>query len=65
MTSLPVLGQTTSDILAAQRAELGTILVRTGEAGQDGEFYVEPHFVEDDFWHAVPRLNQFEYSLKV
>ena len=60
-----MIGHTTSDILAGQRAELGTILVRTGEAGQDGEFYVEPHFVEDDFWHAVARLNQFEYSLKV
>ena len=26
---------------------------------------VEPHFTEDDFWHAIARLNQFEYSLKV
>lgn len=60
-----MIGHTTSDILAAQRAELGTILVRTGQAGQDGEFYVEPHFTEDDVWHAVARLNQFEYSLKI
>lgn len=60
-----MIGHTTTDVLAAQRAELGTILVRTGQGGQDGEFYVEPHFVEDDFWHAVLRLNQFEYSLKV
>ncbi|MCA8951784.1 MAG: HAD-IIIA family hydrolase, partial [Planctomycetes bacterium] len=60
-----MIGHTTTDVLAAQRAELGTILVRTGQGGQDGDFYVEPHFVEDDFWHAVLRLNQFEYSLKV
>ncbi|MCR9244088.1 MAG: HAD-IIIA family hydrolase [bacterium] len=60
-----MIGHTTTDVLAAQRAELGTILVRTGQGGQDGEFYVEPHFVEDDFWHAVARLNQFEYSLKI
>lgn len=60
-----MIGHTTTDILAAQRAELGTILVRTGQAGGDGEYFVEPHFVEDDFWHAIARLNQFEYSLKV
>lgn len=60
-----MIGHTTADVLAAQRAELGTILVRTGEGGNDGEFYVEPHFVEDDFWHAIARLNQFEYSLRV
>lgn len=60
-----MIGHTTADILAAQRAELGTILVRTGRGGGDGEFVVEPHFVEHDLWHAVARLNQFEYSLKV
>ena len=60
-----MIGQTTADVLSAQRAELGTVLVRTGKAGQDGEFDVEPHFVEDDFWHAIARVNQFEYSLRV
>ncbi|MCA8975563.1 MAG: HAD-IIIA family hydrolase [Planctomycetes bacterium] len=60
-----MIGHTTTDVLAAQRAEVGTIMVRTGEGGGDGEFYVEPHFVEDDLWHAVARLNQFEYSLRV
>ena len=60
-----MIGHTTSDILAGQRAELGTILVRTGQAGRDGEFQVDPHFVEDDLWHAVARVNQFEYSLRV
>ncbi|MGC6486961.1 MAG: HAD-IIIA family hydrolase [Planctomycetota bacterium] len=60
-----MIGHTTSDILAGQRAELGTILVRTGEAGKDGAFQVDPHFVEDDLWHAVARVNQFEHSLRV
>jgi D-glycero-D-manno-heptose 1,7-bisphosphate phosphatase len=60
-----MVGQTTADVLAGQRAELGTILLRTGKAGSDGEFTVDPHFVEDDLWHAVARVNQFEYSLRV
>ncbi|MFY9345380.1 MAG: HAD-IIIA family hydrolase [Planctomycetota bacterium] len=59
-----MVGHTTADVLAAQRAELGTILVRTGRAGRDGEFQVEPHFVEDDLWHAVARVNQFEFALR-
>lgn len=59
-----MIGHTTADVLAGQRAELGTILVRTGKGGQDGEFTVEPHFVEDDLWSAVARINQFEYSLR-
>jgi hypothetical protein len=33
--------------------------------GSDREFPVEAHFVEDDLWTAVARLNQFEYSLRV
>ena len=60
-----MIGHTTADVLAGQRAELGTILVRTGKGGQDGEFDVEPHFVEDDFYNAIARVNQFEYSLRV
>lgn len=60
-----MVGHTTADVLSAQRAELGTILVRTGKAGQDGEFQVDPHFVEDDVWNAIARVNQFEYSLRV
>ena len=57
-----MIGHTTADILAAQRAELGTILVRTGQAGQDGEFTVDAHFVEADFADAIARVNQFEFA---
>ena len=60
-----MIGHTTADVLSAQRAELGTILVRTGKGGQDGEYTVDPHFVEDDVWSAIARVNQFEYSLRV
>lgn len=59
-----MIGHTTADVLAAQRAEVGTILVRTGKAGQDGEFAVEPHFVENDFADAIARVNQFELALR-
>ena len=57
-----MIGHTTADVLAAQRAELGTILVRTGQAGQDGEFTVDAHFVEADFADAIARVNQFEFA---
>jgi phosphoglycolate phosphatase-like HAD superfamily hydrolase len=60
-----MIGHTTADILAGQRAEVGTILVRTGEAGRDGGYVVEPHFVEDDLWSAVARINSFEHALRV
>lgn len=60
-----MIGHTTADVLAAQRAEVGTILVRTGQGGRDAEFHVEPHFVEDDLWHAVARINSFEHALRM
>jgi D-glycero-D-manno-heptose 1,7-bisphosphate phosphatase len=59
-----MIGHTSLDILAAQRAEVGTILVRTGKAGQDGAFEIDPHFVENDFYDAVSRINQFEHALR-
>ncbi len=60
-----MVGHTTLDILAAQRAEVGTILVRTGEGGRDGQFHVEPNFCEDDAFAAVTRICQFEHALRV
>ena len=41
-TTADTIGHTTADILAAQRAEVGTILVRTGKGGNDREYDVEP-----------------------
>jgi D-glycero-D-manno-heptose 1,7-bisphosphate phosphatase len=60
-----MVGQSTADMLAAQRAEVGTILLRTGLGGSDREYTVDPHFVEDDLWHAVARINQFEHAMRV
>lgn len=60
-----MVGHTTADMLAAQRADVGTILVRTGNGGTDGLYVVDPHFIEDDLWHAVARINQFEHALRV
>lgn len=55
--------QNTADVLAGSRAGLGTILVRTGQAGEDGEFLVQPHFAEKDLAAAVRRIQLFELSL--
>lgn len=60
-----MVGHTTVDVLAAHRADVGSILVRTGRAGEDGEYAVEPHFVEDDVYHAVLRIQQFEHAMRV
>jgi D-glycero-D-manno-heptose 1,7-bisphosphate phosphatase len=60
-----MVGHTTTDILAAQRAEVGNILVRTGAGGRDAQYTVDPHFVEADLWDAVLRINQFEHALRV
>lgn len=60
-----MIGHTTADVLAAQRAEVGTILVRTGMGGGDREYTVEPHFVEDDITQAVARINCFEHALRI
>ncbi len=59
-----MIGHTTLDMLAAQRAEVGTILVRTGEGGKDGLYNVDPHFVENDLFEAIARINQFEHALR-
>lgn len=60
-----MIGHTTVDMLAGSRANLGTILVRTGEAGRDGAFHVEPHFVEEDIWAAVQRIHAYEEALRI
>jgi D-glycero-D-manno-heptose 1,7-bisphosphate phosphatase len=60
-----MIGHTTTDILAGSRGGLGTILVETGEAGRDGAFHIDPHFVERDLCAAVARIAQFENALKV
>ena len=60
-----MIGHTTTDILAGSRGGLGTILVETGEAGQDGAFLAESHFQETNLAAAVSRIAQFEQALRV
>ena len=59
-----MVGHTTVDILAASRAGMGTILVETGAAGNDGAFVVDPHFRERDFAQATARILDFEMALR-
>lgn len=55
-----VIGDKTSDIEAGRRAGTRTILVRTGHAGQDGEFDVKPDFVADNLLQAADYILQTE-----
>ena len=48
-----LVGDTTSDLLTGKNAGLRTILVRTGQAGQDGLHTVHPDTVCDDLLAAV------------
>ncbi len=48
-----IVGDSTSDILAGQRAGLRTILVETGHGGKDRKYSVEPHYISDDIASAV------------
>ena len=48
-----MVGDRTADILAGANAGLTTVLVRTGDAGRDGEFPCDPDLVFDDLHEAV------------
>jgi uridine kinase len=48
-----MVGDATSDILAGKRAGLRTILVRTGYAGRDNKFDVNPDYICEDLLGAV------------
>ncbi|MBK8977523.1 MAG: HAD-IIIA family hydrolase [Planctomycetes bacterium] len=56
------IGHRTTDVLAAQRAGTGTILVQTGAAGQDGAFVVEPHRTARDLRDAIRQIHAFELA---
>lgn len=48
-----MVGDTTRDILAGKRAGLKTILVKTGYAGKDGKYKVEPDFTAKNLMAAA------------
>jgi histidinol-phosphate phosphatase family protein len=54
-----LIGDSTGDILAAQRAGLRSILVQTGEAGSDGKYAVRPDFIVKDLSAAVRLVAQY------
>lgn len=48
-----MVGDSTADMLAAERAGLRSVLVETGEGGADGKYPAAPDFVARDFAAAV------------
>ncbi|MEE2887507.1 MAG: HAD-IIIA family hydrolase [Planctomycetota bacterium] len=60
-----MIGHRTIDILAASRADMGSILVQTGEAGQDGVYLVEPHFTVPSIVEAIDTIRSFEAAQQV
>ena len=60
-----MIGHRTIDILAASRADMGSILVQTGEAGQDGVYLVEPHFTVPSIVQAIDTIRSFEAAQQV
>lgn len=48
-----LVGDRTVDILAGKNAGCKTVLVRTGEAGMDGKYDVEPDYVCKDIYDAA------------
>ncbi|SDB29040.1 D,D-heptose 1,7-bisphosphate phosphatase [Pseudobutyrivibrio sp. YE44] len=51
-----MIGDTTQDIQTGINAGVKTILVKTGEGGQDKKYYVEPDFVADNLLEAVKQI---------
>jgi len=51
------IGDKTSDILAGKRAGCKTILVKTGYAGEDKSFSVEPDRIVENLAKAVELIN--------
>lgn len=48
-----MIGDSTLDIECAKRAGIPSILLKTGQAGSDGKFDIEPSFIADDLLEAV------------
>jgi D,D-heptose 1,7-bisphosphate phosphatase len=52
------IGDTTTDILTGKNAGLGTILLRTGQAGSDGKYQVEADAACDDLFKAIQYIRR-------
>jgi phosphoglycolate phosphatase-like HAD superfamily hydrolase len=55
-----IIGDTTRDILTGKNAGMRTILVKTGKAGLDGAFPVEPDYIFENILEAVNFIVQWE-----
>lgn len=51
-----MVGDSTVDIKTAENAGLKSILVRTGESGNDNKFPVTPQYIADDIFDAVNKI---------
>ncbi len=51
------IGDQTSDIMAGKNAGCKTILVKTGQKGEDGKYNVKADFVVDNLQDAVKQIN--------
>jgi histidinol-phosphate phosphatase family protein len=51
-----VVGDRTSDIMAAHNTGMRSVLVKTGYAGQDGKYDVKPDFIANDLKDAVEKI---------
>ncbi len=51
-----MIGDTTTDIKTGKNAGLKTILVQTGEGGNDKKFNVKPDILCEDLYHAVKAI---------
>ncbi len=60
-----MIGHTSIDVLAAARANVGTVMVQTGQGGRDGAYVVDPNFEEPDIRGAISRILSFEHALRV
>lgn len=58
------IGHTTVDVLAGQRAGMGTCLVQTGAAGRDGAYQVDAHRHALDVLDAVQQVHEFELAAR-
>lgn len=53
-----LIGDGTVDILAGKNAGCKTILVKTGEAGNDGKYDVNPDYICDDIFNAAKLISK-------
>lgn len=51
-----MVGDSTVDIKTAENAGLKSILVRTGESGNDNKFSVTPQYIANDILDAVNKI---------